>query len=145
MDKKWKLSIGIVLIILVASISGYFLISTNGQNNPTNKTYFAIDGTVQVWNGGTFENINVPMHLLTTQNISFTYVPYYNNTPQTGFIAVIPEGVDTSKTFMLNVPRLGPNVTGFDILVHPENSNIILQKIHVDVPTNVTVDQSNYQ
>ena len=46
MDKKWKLSIGIVLIILVASISGYFLISTNGQNNPTNKTYFAIDGTV---------------------------------------------------------------------------------------------------
>ena len=76
MDKKWKLSIGIVLIILVASISGYFLISTNGQNNPTNKTYFAIDGTVQVWNGGTFENINVPMHLLTTQNISFTYVPY---------------------------------------------------------------------
>ncbi len=142
MDKKWKLSMaGILLIIAMVSVSGYFLVFANNTNNnsiasnSTSKTVFSVDGPAQIKNGDNL-TLEIPVHKTVNQTIWFMYTPYKNGIPSTGFTCMVPAGIDTHKTFNLEVFDTNlPEYDSVDILAYADgNHTILLQKEHVIIP-----------
>jgi restriction endonuclease S subunit len=140
MEKK-LLFIVIGLILTSLALSGCTL--TNNTNNNTNKTYFIIDGPIKVLSNETMYDILIPVHKTVPQDqkIWFTYVFYIDGipTPTVGMIA-IPQGIDTTKTFNLEIKEFGEmgktfNYTAVDILAYADqNRTILLQKVHLNIP-----------
>ena len=136
MDKKWKLSILVIILILAVgiSISVYFLVSTNNSNN-TNEKVFSVDGSATLIGNVTLE---VPVHKRVNQTIWFAYVPYKNGIPSVGSYCVVPQGIDTTHTFNLEVDD--PNMSSYDSVdiqaYNNQEHSILLQKENVIIPKN---------
>lgn len=136
------MKIGILLIGLIAGIvlvSGCTSEPTNGNNttkqsdtniSSTQNQYFEVLGSAQ--RDGDVE-VKVPVRKVTNQSIYFYYTPYVNGTPETGTWANVPQGIDTSKKFMLSL--YGPDMSKYDsadiLACQDENGNIVLQKEHI--------------
>jgi len=131
-----KLIIGIISVIAIVLVSGAYV---EYSNNTKNTIYFVVDGPAQTGynQGAGFGQIYVPIHQVGKQNLTYSYVPYINGTAQPGTLCTVPEGVNTSTTFKIQMMDAPDYVTAVDIIASPNgNTNVILQKVHV--PVNIT-------
>jgi hypothetical protein len=143
--KKWKIVLPIIIMIGIMSIVGIFAFggaSTNSAKNTSiNNTVFSVDGPAQPQTDydGMYK-VLIPVHKTVplAQKIYFTYVPYVNGTPEPGLFCIVPQGVDTTHTFMLEVDDGDDtNWDALDIIAwNNESCTVMLQKVHILLPVN---------
>ncbi|NYB25928.1 MAG: hypothetical protein HVN34_01135 [Methanobacteriaceae archaeon] len=132
MDSKIIISIlGLILLVIFASGC-----TSSGENmtNTTNtsKTYFVVDGPANLTSD---VNVQVPIHKTTTEGVYFYYTPYKDGVASTGSWCTVPKGIDTTKTFNLDVND--PHMRDYDSLdilaCQDEIGQIVLQKVHLKI------------
>lgn len=130
-----KKIISILCLFLIAVV---VFVSGCTENNTTNTTaqqvkqtqYFEVMGNVTDLSETGF---NIPVRKTTDKPIYFYYTPYKNGIPETGSWCVVPQGIDTTKTFMLGV--FDPNMLEYDAVdiraCEDEYGQNTLQKEHI--------------
>lgn len=129
--KKYYSIFPILIICFIVSISG----CTDNDGNNSTKTinapvkYFQVDGNLTDLNDCGFK---IPVHKTVNERIYFYYTPYKDNIPEIGGYCMVPQNIDTTKTFMLEI--FEPNMTKYnaiDIYVKTNESGPVVQTEHI--------------